>query len=1018
MRKTRLFESKYNWPQGFSIKDLLLRVILGVFFSLIIAVLLFLILEQNAVFAATSARLLPFFLTLIAVWVFAQILHLVSSDVYLRIQNHNQVLSNEVLSLKKREKELMLENTGRVELEKILERGKREWEAIFDSVQDAILVADEHGKIIRCNRATTRWLNKSFDQLVNMPVAETLLSDLGNSALRSRDGKAHEPHTGEFYIVKHNRWFDISRSPIILEPGGQAGTIYLVRDITERKQNEAIIYQQKQYLQALVENSPVAIATLDRNHQVLSCNPAFEAMFGYSGAEVTGQTIEQLLDDQTGDFDIALETEKILRGEKVKNITQRRRKDGKMVDVEVLGVPLLLQGEIEGALWLYHDITELIEARRAAEQADRMKSEFLANMSHEIRTPMNGVIGMIDLALSAEQNDEQFDLLKVARDSADALMMVINSVLDFSKLEAGQMQLENIDLNILAIVEGVAQTFYSQAEAKGLDLITYVDPRIPPLVTGDPGRLRQVLSNLVGNAIKFTEKGQVTIMADLQRRAGDKVSVRFCVEDSGIGIPKDRQKAIFERFAQADGSTTRKYGGTGLGLAISKQLVELMNGRLEVASEPGQGSAFWFVAEFAEAAPGAVDLARHNDEPPFLGLKVLVVDDNPTGTLVLTRILEDLGCKVTALSKIEEVASALDRALLIDQCFDLVLMDMQFPCKDIEEHLRRIQNEQAHHKVKVLGLVSMKYRNGCEQNKDWLDHTIVKPVKQSQIQEAIEIALGRRERNAPRQENTSPALEPSSIKKILLVEDNNINQRMLTTLLARQGHQTVVAGSGTEAIEKAGQELFDLIFMDVQMPEMDGYTATQRIRQGTGPNRNTPIIAMTAHAMPGDRQKCLDAGMDDYVTKPIDPHKVFQAIEQWGRRSQGEAHSDSTQPLQSQEQAVAACEILDTASTLARFDNDGEFYRSILHDFQRVLPEKLTALQHALQNKDRRQITYVAHNLKGLAANVGAMQLSALAGQLEEYGEAEKLKEASHLFEEMVQVIEKLQDKIREMALS
>ena len=1032
MKKTRFFEAQYSWSYRLSLRDLALRIAAGSVLSVTVAMILFFILEQNTVFAESSSQLLPFVLTLVAVWVFAQILRLISSDVYLRVKSQNSHLSDQILTLKKREKELISENTERDHLEKILERGKREWEAIFDSVQDAILVADGQGRIIRCNRSATRWLNKSFDQLVNMPVAQALVSDLGTSPLHSRNAGEHETYTGEFYILKRKRWMDIARYPIMLEEGGKPGTIFVIRDITERKHNEAIIHQQKQYLEALIENSPVAIATLDLKHQILSCNPTFEAMFGYQSDEVAGKNLEQLLDCQTDDSKGSLETEKILQGEKVKSITQRRRKDGKMVDVEVLGVPLVLQGEIEGALWLYHDITELIEARRAAEQADRAKSEFLANMSHEIRTPMNGILGMIDLALGTQLNDEQYELLQGARDSAEALLTVINSVLDFSKIEAGQMQLEIIEFNLMTVIEGVAQTFNNRAEAKGLDMITYVDPRIPAQVKGDPSRLRQILINLVGNAIKFTESGQVAVYADYLERKDHNISIRFKVEDSGIGIPADRQRAIFERFVQADGSTTRKFGGTGLGLTISKQLAELMNGSIGVYSEPGKGSTFWFVAEFEHVATRPSILEKP-DRKPLQDLKVMVVEDNPTAGAALSRILEDLGCRVTALCRINEVMPAFYRAQMIEIPYELVILDMSFPCSEIEETLITIENEPTSKPVKVIGLATMTNGNQCEPLKDRIDNYIIRPVKQSHMQEAIEIAIGKRPRTVARRQDTLTvaqvaSMKPSSIKNILLVEDNEINQRMIKTLLSRQGHQIDVAGNGLEAIEKAKQKSYDLIFMDIQMPEMDGYTVTQRIRQWEGQARHTPIIAMTAHALPGDRQKCLSAGMDDYVTKPIDLAKVFHAIEVWGGPPNARPAA-AFEKLQVKEAARPASgtvesvsyethQVLDTAGALPRFGGDEEFYRSVLQDFQESLPEKMQALSQARQNADGEKISYVAHNLKGLAANVGAMQLFILSAEVERYSKAGQLEEANEFLERMPLVIEKLQGEISEKIVS
>ena len=324
-------------------------------------------------------------------------------------------------------------------------------------------------------------------------------------------------------------------------------------------------------------------------------------MFGYNHSEVIGKKLNQVLETNPADTEVTSGTENILKGEKVKSIIRPTRKDGTPIDVEALGVPLLVQGQIEGVLWLYHDISEMVAARRAAEQADHAKSDFLANMSHEIRTPMNGIIGMIDLTLSTDLSSEQHDFIFGAREAAYSLLTVLNSILDFSKIESGMLQLENIEFNLQSIVEGVAQTLGSRAESKGVEIIAFTDPHIPALLKGDSNRLRQVLINLSENAVKFTDHGEITISAELAENSDHKIAVQFQVSDTGIGIPKERQKAIFERFIQVDGATTRKYGGTGLGLTISKQLVELMHGTIGVESEPGKGTQFWFRIDFEKA---------------------------------------------------------------------------------------------------------------------------------------------------------------------------------------------------------------------------------------------------------------------------------------------------------------------------------------------------------------------------------------------------------------------------------
>jgi PAS domain S-box-containing protein len=912
-----------------------------------------------------------------------------------------------------RERKLIQENAHRHNLEKILERGKREWESIFDAVQDAILVSDGMGRVIRCNRSATRLLRISFDHLVNMPIDEILLGAPQETAVRlvSLNGEVHIPFLGG--------WFDITRYPIDIDEENR-GLIYVIRDVTERKQSEAIIRQQKDYLQALVNNSPVAIVTLDQRLGIQSCNPAFETMFGYSPAEVNGQNLDHLLEgtmpggigkNGSGSKPMLTYSERVMRGESINAIVQRHRKDGSAVDVEISGVPLVVDGSIAGVLWLFHDITELVQARRAAEQADQAKSEFLANMSHEIRTPMNGVIGMIELTLGTDLSDEQYDFLIGARESADALLNVLNDILDFSKIEAGQLQLEMVDFDLPNVVEGVAQTSASRAEIKGLEMLSFVDPAVPSFVKGDPARLRQILVNLVENGIKFTERGEILIRTDLVDESKDQAVVRFSVSDTGIGIPLERQHAIFDRFVQADGSTTRRYGGTGLGLSISKQLAHMMGGQIGVESEPGRGSTFWFTVTL-DKLPHE-DSGESQEGAELNGLRVLIVDDNATNRRIFSRMLESFGCQPTAVSSGTEVMPALFRGLLTKTPYRAVLVDMQMPVMDGEQTLHAIRREPLTQDVKVVVLTSMGRRAEMHRaNELGCDGYLLKPIKQTQLREMLEMVISSK-RGEARIESRRRARVTSSLQSsqqpvhILLAEDNEINQKMARALLVRNGYEVDLASNGVEAVNAIRARNYDLIFMDVQMPEMDGLEAAQMIRQMEGESRHTPIIAMTAHALQGDRQRCIEAGMDDYVSKPLDPRKVFQSIERWttalrmappevrmeGLREamepvemntgSGEPAADGDSAAQS-EGLSRVDTILDVDSALVRFSDDRDFYYNLLGDFLLSLAQRLDEMKEALEKENLQALSYLAHNLKGVAANFSAMQLAHLSAALDE----------------------------------
>jgi PAS domain S-box-containing protein len=495
--------------------------------------------------------------------------------------------------------------------------------------------------------------------------------------------------SGEVFNKENQRWLEIIHYPLDTF-NHQQGRIYILRDITERKRVGTILREQKQFLETLIYSSPVAMVTTDLNKTVQSCNPSFETMLQYASEEVNGQSIHKLLTNPSTGSEILGIPDNELGVEPAKRRAQLRRKDSSIIEVEITVVPLILVGQRAGMLWIYHDITEHIQARQAAESADRAKSEFLANISHEIRTPMNGILGMIDLTLDTPLIEEQYDYLIGARNSADALLSVLNSVLDFSKIEAGQLQLEWVQFDLPSVVEGVTQTLASRAEVKKLELISYVDASVPIYVKGDPVRLRQVLVNLTENAIKFTEEGEVVIRVEKVDETDGKVTLQFFVVDTGIGVPIDRQMAIFDRFVQVDGSTTRKYGGSGLGLAICRELVEMMGGLINLESNPGSGSTFYFTAKFDKVPQPAM---KPEISEELKNLRVLIVDDHPTNRRIFSKMLEGLGCIVTAVASGIDVIPSLFRGLLTNSPYRLVLLDMQMPGMDGERTLREIRQE-------------------------------------------------------------------------------------------------------------------------------------------------------------------------------------------------------------------------------------------------------------------------------------------------------------------------------------
>jgi signal transduction histidine kinase/CheY-like chemotaxis protein len=524
-------------------------------------------------------------------------------------------------------------------------------------------------------------------------------------------------------------------------------------------------------------------------------------------------------------------------------------------------------------------------ARDAAEQANRAKSEFLANMSHEIRTPLNGVMGMTDLALETKLTTEQREYLETAKMSADSLLMVINDVLDFSKIEAGKIELEEIDFNLRDSLESTLKTLALRADEKGLELLCEVAPDVPEIVQGDATRLRQVVVNLVGNAIKFTASGEVALRVQVETPTARDCVLHFTVADTGIGIPDEKRELIFEPFSQADTSTTRKYGGSGLGLTISMRFVEMMGGKIWVDSEVGRGSQFHFTARLKSADAKPIELGTIDPPEILRGVKVLIVDDNRTNRRILEGMLRRWEMKPTSVEGGEQALAQLWTARTAEDPFALILTDMHMPMMDGFAFVEQIRQRPELSTATIMMLTSAGHGEDAARCQDLgVAACLLKPIRQSELRDAIAQALGDgRQRSAIARITRSSlhdSSDPTTSLLVLLAEDNPVNQRVVVRLLEKRGHQVVVATNGLEALKAMEKHSFDVVLMDVQMPEMDGLEATAAIRKKERVSgSHIPVIALTAHAMKGDREKCLESGMDGYLTKPIQPQELDELLE-------------------------------------------------------------------------------------------------------------------------------------------
>jgi PAS domain S-box-containing protein len=915
--------------------------------------------------------------------------------------------------------------TERKQIEEALRASEEKSRLLLESVGEGIFGVDLDGKVVFINPAASRMLGYGPEELIGHGVHEKIHhSHEDGSTYPKSECPMYLTYTADtdYHIADEMLWrkdgspFPVEYTSMPIKKNGQVvGAVVTFMDITERKNAEeeaehaAILIREKEAQLSTAVNSMVGgIFMIDENLNFQLTNEQFHELYNFP-AELgqKGKPLINLLRVRAGRGDYGPgDPEELVskRLEMYQDPTQAREMtiyEDKVAGIRTMEV-YRAPTQDGGFVFVINEITErkkaedeLRIAKKTAVEATKAKSDFLANMSHEIRTPMNAIIGMAHLALKTDLTSKQYDYLKKVDSSAKSLLGIINDILDFSKIEAGKLDMESVEFQLEDTLDNISTLVGIKTQEKGLELLFKIDPQVPTALVGDPLRLGQILTNLSNNAVKFTETGEIVVFTELVKKDKAQVTLKFSVQDTGVGMTGKQAAKLFQPFMQADSSTTRKYGGTGLGLTISKRLAEMMGGEIWVESEQGRGSTFSFTANFGLGKEKAKKQYKPASE--LRGMKVLVVDDNATSRDILQEMLESFTFEVSVAASGPEGITGLENAEE-DKPFELVVMDWKMPGMDGIEASKRIKAHEGLNKIPAIVLVTAYGREEVIQQADevGLEGFLLKPVNPSILFDTIIQAFGEEvpetSRIAQRREQETESLEHIRGANILLVEDNEINQQVAKEILEGAGLKVTLAADGQEGVNAVKESSYDLVLMDVQMPIMDGYTATREIRKDER-FKELPIIAMTAHAMAGDEDKSLQAGMNGHVTKPIDPDQLFSTLQKWikpgekrAQVKQSEApaeQSESDKAVPAEDELPESLSGFNLSDGLKRLQGNKKLYRKLLLSFATDYNAVANEIRQALDDKDFDQAHSLVHNLKGLAGNLAAIELQGAAMDME-----------------------------------